>query len=142
MSFREYDPDRDEVRLDLALSDPIECLLDKGAPWRGIGGDYVVTLGPSSNAEPGVDAALPTLTASVGAFTRMRLGVRPATGLAVTDELAGPWQLLTELDCMLRLPEPKQDGTFSQGDPQAICARSCSSTLHEKGRSSVSCKAI
>jgi hypothetical protein len=39
----------DTVRFNLHLSDPIERYLD-GSPWRGVGGDYVVTLGPSSGA--------------------------------------------------------------------------------------------
>jgi len=101
-----------EVRFNLTLTDPIERFLDESAPWHGIAGDYVVTLGPSSGAEPGTDASLPTLTASVGAFTRMWLGVRPATGLAVTDEFSGPPELLEKLDRVLRLPEPKPDWDF------------------------------
>ena len=100
------------LRFNLALSDPIEAYLDAGAPWRGVGGDYVVTLGPSSGAEPGKDPSLPTLAASVGAFTRLWLGVLPATGLAVTDELAGPRELLTALEETLRLPVPRLDWDF------------------------------
>jgi len=102
----------DAVQFNLKLSDPIGEFLDEDAPWHGITGEYVVALGPSSNAESGVDAALPTLRASVGAFTRMWLGVRPATGLAVTDELSGPQELLQQLDGMLRLPDPKPDWDF------------------------------
>ncbi len=102
----------DEVRFNLTLTDSIERFLDESAPWRGIAGDYVVTLGPSSGAEPGADASLPTLTTSVGAFTRMWLGVRPATGLAITDELSGPPELLERLDRALRLPDPKPDWDF------------------------------
>ena len=49
---------------------------------------------------------MPTLTASVGAFTRLWLGVRPATGLAVTDDLDGLPELLSALDEILRLPVP------------------------------------
>ena len=101
----------DTVRFNLCLSDPIERLLSDG-PWRGVGGEYVVTLGPVSRAEPGRDAKLPTLTTSVGAFTRMWLGVRPATGLAVTDDLAGPRGLLERLDWVLCIPEPKPDWDF------------------------------
>jgi hypothetical protein len=40
------------------------------------------------------------------------LGVRPATGLAVTDELSGPPELLEALDWVLRLPDPKPDWDF------------------------------
>lgn len=102
----------EEVRFNLKLSDPIEQFLDQGAPWRGLTGDYVVILGPSSAAEPGADAKLPTLTASVGAFTRLWLGVRPATGLAATDELSAPPELLELLDQALCLPQPKWDWDF------------------------------
>jgi predicted acetyltransferase len=102
----------DEVRFNLTLSDPIKRLLNDDAPWHGIAGHYVVTLGHSSGAEPGEDASLPTLKASVGAFTRMWLGVRPATGLAVTDKISGPQELLEKLDCALRLPDSKPDWEY------------------------------
>ena len=99
------------VRFNLCLDDPIERYLN-GGTWRGVGGDYVVTLGGESHAAPGGEVALPTLAASVGAFTRLWLGVRPATGLAVTDDLAGPPDLLAQLDRVLCLPEPKPDWDF------------------------------
>jgi hypothetical protein len=100
------------VRFNLSLRDPIEPLLDDDHAWQGVGGDYVVTLGEESSAASGTDPALPALEASVGAFTRMWLGVRPATGLAITDDLHGPDDLLAALDGILRLPEPKPDWDF------------------------------
>ena len=102
----------EEVRFNLKLTDPIAEHLIEGSPWRGVAGDYVVTLGPASGAERGNDKSLPALAASVGAFTRMWLGVRPARGLAVTDDLTGPPQLLEALDAILRLPDPKPDWDF------------------------------
>jgi len=64
-------------------------------------------------AAAGTDPALPTLTASVGAFTRLWLGVRPASGLAVTDDLTGPDDLLAGLDDAFHLPDPKPSwGSF------------------------------
>ena len=101
-----------DLRFNLRLSDPIEALLEAGAPWRGIGGEYVVALGDPSSAEPGTNPALPTLTASVGAFTRLWLGVLSATSLAMTDELSGPDDLLRQLDWALRLPQPHPDWPF------------------------------
>jgi len=103
---------RGSARFNLALHDPIEPYLEPGSGWAGVGGDYVVTLGEKSHSERGVEKGLTTLTASVNAFTRMWLGVRPASGLAVTDDLAGPAELLDELDCTLRLPEPQPDWPF------------------------------
>jgi hypothetical protein len=101
-----------ELRFNLALHDPIPRLLDESAPWYGIGGEYVVSLGRDSSAEPGRDERLPTLSASVGAFTRLWLGVLSATGLSVTDELAGPKELLDELDWAFGLPKPRLDWEF------------------------------
>lgn len=95
-----------EVQFNLRLDDPIGSLLDDSGLWHGITGDYVVTLGSESSARLGTDPSLPTLTASVGAFTRMWMGVRPASGLAVTDSLSGPADLLSSLDHALLLPEP------------------------------------
>jgi GNAT superfamily N-acetyltransferase len=103
--------DGDPVRFNLSLADPIADLLDD-APWRGVGGDYVVELGTESSVVRGTGAALPTLTADIGAFSRLWFGVLPATGLAVTDELAAPAELLGALDRALRLPPPKPDWDF------------------------------
>lgn len=102
----------DEVCFNLSLFDPITQFLPADAPWSGIGGDYVVVLGPRSSIEPGRDDSLPSLNASVGAFTRMWIGVRPASGLAFTDQLSGPQSLLEAIDQILRLPEPKLDWDF------------------------------
>ena len=95
-----------DLRFNLRLDDSIESLLDANAPWRGTGGEYIVTLGPDSSAVRGEKLSLPTLKASVNAFSRMWLGVRPATGLAITDALSGPPELLRDLDRALLLPQP------------------------------------
>jgi len=101
-----------QVRFNLCLTDPAAALLEEGAGWRGVAGDYIVTVGTSSQAERGMDPALQTLSASVNAFSRMWLGVRPATGLAVTDQLSGPDSLLLQLDRAFRLPQPRPDWDF------------------------------
>jgi len=100
------------VRFNLRLTDPIERFLEEGGCWQGTAGNYVVTLGPDSSAQSGNDPGLHTLEATVNAFTRLWLGVRPATGLAVTDDLSGPQALLESLDSNLRLPTPAFDWDF------------------------------
>jgi hypothetical protein len=100
------------VRFNLKLSDPIDDLLDADAPWQGAAGDYFVELGPESSAAPGAEPSLPLLEASVNAFTRLWLGVRPASGLAVTDALHGPAELISALDEAIRLPYPQNDWPF------------------------------
>jgi hypothetical protein len=100
------------LRFNLNLTDPITKYLEDEQPWQGISGEYIVTLGEESGAVLGSDPALPTLDASVGAFTRLWLGVRPATGLAVTDELHGAPELLRQLDETIRVPQPHPDWGF------------------------------
>ena len=98
--------DAETVRFNLALTDPVEGFLGGRQGWRGTAGDYTVTLGESSAAEPGHAPGLPTLNASVGAFSRMWMGVRPASSLTLTDDLAADDALLRSLDRVLRLPSP------------------------------------
>ena len=80
--------DTESLTFNLALNDPIVAHLNPANAWRGCAGDYVVTLGKQSGAEPGRSASLPVLTASVGAFTRLWLGVRNASSLTLTRRLA------------------------------------------------------
>jgi len=101
-----------DLRFNLKLDDPIARALDEKAPWRGCGGDYVVTLGRESGATPGRDKGLPTLACSVNAFTRMWLGAAPASGLGITDTLAAPPDLIAALDWALLLPMPRPDWDF------------------------------
>jgi hypothetical protein len=100
------------VRFNVVLADPIAEYLPSDAPWRGLAGNYVVALSPECSVRPGADSHLPTLRASVGAFTRLWLGVRSATSLSWTDDLSGPPDLLSELDRVLCLPSPSSDWEY------------------------------
>jgi predicted acetyltransferase len=100
-----------ELRFNLSLTDPLARYLE-GSAWQGAGGKYIITLGAQCAAESGDDPSLPTLTATVPSFTRLWLGVRPATGLAITDDLSGPQALLEQLDEAFLLPEPHPDWDF------------------------------
>lgn len=100
------------VRFNLVLHDPVEQFLDESVGWSGAGGDFVVTLGPDSSAEAGHDAALQTLAASVNAYTRLWMGILPASGLAMTDDLRAPEGLLEALDRVLCMPLPRPDWAF------------------------------
>ncbi len=103
--------DTGSIDFNLDLYDPLLGYLE-GNDWQGIGGEYIVQLGPESRAERGRDDSLPTLQASVGAFTRMWLGVGSATWLQATGELQGPRDLLEGLDKVLRVPYPSPDCDF------------------------------
>lgn len=92
------------VRFNLTLSDPISRL---DQSWSGLGGSYIVEISEPSTVESGTDPALPTLEASVAGFSRMWIGARSASSLAVTGELIGPPELLAALDDAFRLPTPR-----------------------------------
>lgn len=102
----------ESVEFNLDLHDPIEQYLDRNAHWKGIAGQYFVSLGQQSNCEQGSKSGLPSLNVDVGAFTRLWLGVRSASSLAATDNLTGPAELLLSLDEVFTLPMPKPDWSF------------------------------
>jgi len=99
-------------RFHLTLTDPIQNYLNEKGSWNGCQGEYVVALGRESYAEKGRAMDLPKLTTSVNAFTRLWLGVKPATGLALTDDLSGSPGLLKQLDEIFLLPRPLPDWEF------------------------------
>ena len=102
---------RTDVAFNLRLRDPVARYLPEDG-WRGAAGEYVVRFGATSDAEPGIHPDLPVLSAGVGAFTRLWLGVKPAVSLAVTDDLSGPPDLLSAIDASLALPAPHFDWNF------------------------------
>ena len=104
--------DAKTVRFNLALSDPVVGYVDDDSAWRGVAGDYVVEVGRECRAAAGRDPSLPTLVASANAFSRLWLGVRSASALSWTDNLAGPADLLARLDRAFRLPSPSPDWEF------------------------------
>ncbi len=97
------------LRFNLDLSDPLEKLIDPKMTWRGCAGKYTVNLGNNSKLSLGFDEDLPTLVSDIGTFTRLWLGVKPATGLSATGRLSGPESLLIDLDEVLCLPDPNPD---------------------------------
>ncbi len=102
----------DGPRFNLSLKDPITEFLPEGTEWKGLSGQYAISFGKKSSVASGREKGLLELRASVGAFTRMWLGVRSATALSMTDELEAPGDLLRELDDLLRLPVPIPDWDF------------------------------
>jgi predicted acetyltransferase len=94
------------VRFNLRLTDPLDDLLGSDFSYRGLGGDWIIDLGAESSAKPGHDKSLPVLNASINAFSRLWLGVRPASNLIITDDLAGEDALIRALDDAVRLPKP------------------------------------
>jgi len=100
------------IRFNLTLTDPVTPLVPEECSWKGVAGEYTVTLGPESAAEPGLNSELPTMQASVNAFSRLWVGVRSATSLSWSDDLDAPEALLQAMDHALRLPAPLPDWDF------------------------------
>jgi len=101
-----------DLVLNLKLSDPIEQYLPTDSKWRGCGGKYTLLLGKKCCLRKGFKADLPVLTASINAFSRMWLGLKPASGLACSDDLVADADLLKKLDQAFCLPEPQPDWWF------------------------------
>ncbi|MEM7364372.1 MAG: GNAT family N-acetyltransferase [Pseudomonadota bacterium] len=109
-------------RFNLELTDPVEAVL--GAlperhdasniaadsalnGWSGVAGNYIVNLDSSSHIETGSDETLPSVRASVSAFSRLWFGTQSASSLMVTDDLSISDDDLTRvLDEVFRQPRP------------------------------------
>ena len=96
----------------LQLTDPIGKYIPKEIKWKGITGDYIISLGKNSSAKKGKQKDLPTLKASIGAFTRMWFGIMPASSLVYSDDIETPEELLKKLDKAFLLPEAHVDWGF------------------------------
>jgi len=102
----------EDLEFNLQLSDPIDKYLGKEIKWRGIAGKYVVKFGKNSSAKKGSKKNLPTMKASVGAFTRLWYGIVPASTLVYSDNIEASKGLLNKLDNALILPEAHVDWGF------------------------------
>ena len=100
------------AKFNLKLNDPISKYLEDKSKWKGISGDYIVSLGKRSNVKKGFDKDLMTMEAGVGAFSRLWSGGLKATELSFSDELKAPKKLLSQLDKAICLPKPHYDWEF------------------------------
>ncbi len=102
----------EDFSFNLQLSDPIGKFIPEDIKWRGIAGNYVISLGKKSSAKKGNQKDLPILKASVGAFTRMWFGIMQASTLVHSDGIEAPEALLKKLDKAFLLPEAHVDWGF------------------------------
>jgi len=100
------------LSFNLELTDPLSEMLKNREGWQGCAGEYTVHLGQECSIAPGFTQDLPVLEADIGAFTRLWLGVKPATGLALSGGLKTSPALLADLDEVLCLPVPQTDWEF------------------------------
>ncbi|MCR9277280.1 MAG: GNAT family N-acetyltransferase [Pseudomonadaceae bacterium] len=101
-----------DIAFNLVLTDPLAALLPDDAPWRGCAGEWLIRIGANSSAVPGADTSLPTLQCGVGTFTRLWMGVRPASVLANSEAMEAPGELIQQLDQQLRLPTTRSGYEF------------------------------
>ena len=100
-----------DLRIRLELVDPIEAHVPRDARWRGLGGSWVVRLGTSgSSAErcaPDTDTGdMPTVSTSVGGWSRLWFGGTTARALAMQGRLATDRETVERLDGYFNLPAP------------------------------------
>ncbi|MDC7222707.1 MAG: GNAT family N-acetyltransferase [Spirochaetales bacterium] len=95
----------------LTLSDPILDYLDE-KDFTGSAGNYTVTIGSSSGAVRGHGKNLPLVKGSVNGFTRLWIGVKPASTLGLTEELAIPQELIEPLEAAFYKPWARSDWNY------------------------------
>ncbi len=92
------------VHFNLTLTDPLGDVL--GNSKDGVAGSYVVKIGDPSSAEAGNHDSLPTLHATVNAFSRLWIGAQTASMLRAIAGIDGPDELISSLDAAMQLPTP------------------------------------
>jgi predicted N-acetyltransferase YhbS len=102
----------DPVSFNLKLTDPIEQCLPAESEWRGVGGDWIITLGRESSATKGVDSSLPTAAATVNDISRIWFGSLSAEAVSVTGNFVADPSLIQRIDSAVQLPVPIVDWDF------------------------------
>lgn len=98
------------IKFNLEVHDPISKYLeDNRWKWKGVNGQFIVSVGEESSVIKGYQQNLPVLKCSIGAFTRLWMGILPASTLYMTDDLSGDESLIRNLDFVFRLPIPRVD---------------------------------
>lgn len=101
-----------ELEFNLELDDPLLEHVDSDSP-AVITGDYSLKLGVQSDLKQGEVQGLPTLSASIDAFTRLWLGAASPLELSASSMFSAPPGLLEELEqAFRRLPEPNLELYF------------------------------
>lgn len=105
--------ENESIEFNLVLTDPITRFLEDGQGWRGCGGEYWVRLASECEAKKAVaNPDLPTLHASVNAFSRFWIGAATPEWLQVSEKFEGPPELIARLSRALCLPTPAYDWAF------------------------------
>ena len=100
------------ISFNLTLTDPIEKYLPKNSAWKGVSGDWVMTIGPESSAVPGNDSSLPSATATVNDLSRIWLGAASVETVSVTGNFRADSALIRRIDSQVQLPTPCVDWDF------------------------------
>ena len=69
-------------------------------------------MGEESSAEQGIDAALPSATATVNDLSRIWFGSATAEAVAVTGNFVAEPDLIARIDSIIQLPVPIVDWDF------------------------------
>ena len=102
----------DSVSFQLELADPIREYLPEDCAWKGVAGDWIVTLGESSSAVKRKDDSLPRLSCSINDLSRLWIGVASAEALATVGNLKATPELISKIDATVQLPIPFDDWDF------------------------------
>ena len=95
----------------LTLTDPL-LRYTEGEEFRGCEGDYTVTVGPESKAGRGHGKNLPLVKGTVNGFTRLWIGVMPASTVGLTEEIFIDSELIKPLEKAFYKPYARSDWDY------------------------------
>ncbi len=100
------------VTFNLELYDPIENYLSENTNWKGLSGNYIITLGKKSTVKKGHNKNLQTIKSTVNAFTRLWMGILPASSLTMNEDFTASEELVEILDELFNIPKPDVNWEF------------------------------
>ena len=93
----------------LSLTDPINDFLEEGDKVYTCEGDFTVTIGTESSIKNGLIESLPLIKGNINGFTRLWIGIIPATTIGLVEDLQIDDVLIDNLVNTFYKPEARSD---------------------------------
>ncbi len=96
----------------LKLSDPINDFLDDKNQFDGCTGDFTISIGEKSTIQKGHEENLPLVKGTINGFTRLWIGVLPASTIGLVEDLSIDKNLVDILEKVFYRPDVRSDWDY------------------------------
>jgi len=96
----------------LTLSDPINDFLSEDNQFGECTGDFTVSIGNDSTVSRGLTKGLPLINGSINGFTRLWIGILPASTIGMVENLEIDESLVENLEKAFYRPDVRSDWDY------------------------------